>query len=112
MEVNREYKIDEFSRHYFKGQPIYYIFANDYTGTKELLHLTVRSHLGNVLICSQKDDPSSVCIDIEDEDMIFLSLKEAERKYKAIEVNCIFKGVNDERAKPIRKRGRPKKVSA
>lgn len=115
MEINREYnRIDEFAKHYFKGQKIYYIFVNEYTGSKELLELKIRTHLGNVLICSQEEDPSSVCIDVEDEGMIFSSFEEAEKKYKETTVECIFKAkeIENERAKPIRKRGRPKKVSA
>lgn len=104
MEVVRK---DEFTKHLFKGQKIFYVFVNDYTGTKELMELKIRTHLGNVIICSEEDAPSSVCIGVEDEDMIFLSQEEAKKKYKETIVECIFakKEANDGTAKPIRKRG-------
>lgn len=114
-----EFKYVEFSKKYFKGQRYYYIYTNDFTGTKALLEIKIHTVKNNVLICNAEDDPSFICIGPEEENMIFTSYEEAKQKYRTITFASIFQpqdqreeGISGGEEQPKRKRGRPRKRPA
>lgn len=75
----------DFRKLYVPRQKIYYLYVNNFDGTKEVQSLTIRTIYTNSIIAFEKDGMSR-CIGSKDADMIFDTKQEAENAAKKIKV--------------------------
>ena len=82
--------MSEFSEEYAVGMRIYYIFANELTGTKELYELTVTKVYPNMLIAWENKGCAHM-IGVEDEDNIFTNFNTAQAFFKQTSVSAMYR---------------------
>ena len=81
--------MSEFAEEYAVGMRIYYIFANELTGTKELYELIVKKVFPNMLIAWENRGCAHL-IEPKDEDNVFTSLGTAQAFFKQTTVTAKY----------------------
>lgn len=94
-EIQRAQKLNlpdpdfDFRRDYEKNDHIYYVYVNEFDGTKEVFDLIVRTIYARTLI-AYEDGGMCRCIGHSDSERVFRRRDEAERECQRIKVTAMY----------------------